>query len=143
MARPCTCERTETCRLCWLYHNRADYRALWDGTAPVTLPPVDAPPQPVEPPSLLEQSASFLTAMARWLTAGSPRPTPEQRAERAVICQACPHRREDEPGKPWCGKCGCPHNAERFLFGLAEKPGKLDMATEQCPDNPPRWLALL
>lgn len=22
------------CRLCWLYHNRADYRALWRGDKP-------------------------------------------------------------------------------------------------------------
>lgn len=42
MARPCTCERwvkgeafdvKRDCRLCWLYHNRADYRAYWDAPA--------------------------------------------------------------------------------------------------------------
>jgi hypothetical protein len=42
MARPCTCEQCDRsgpfgpgqCRLCWLYHNRPAYRALWDGMAP-------------------------------------------------------------------------------------------------------------
>jgi hypothetical protein len=41
MNRPCTCDRCATapgaaytpdqCRLCWLYHHDAEYRALWGG----------------------------------------------------------------------------------------------------------------
>jgi hypothetical protein len=43
MARPCVCERlpppgqpytTDYCRLCWLYHNRPDYREMWDRAGP-------------------------------------------------------------------------------------------------------------
>src|SRR4051794_32396102 len=34
--RPCTCEQPG-CRLCWLYHHDADYRALWSApTAAIT-----------------------------------------------------------------------------------------------------------
>lgn len=40
MSRPCYCENvrigsaytTDQCRLCWLYHHREDYRALWDSS---------------------------------------------------------------------------------------------------------------
>lgn len=52
MARPCACDRcgrsagaayaAGDCRLCWLYHHRADYRAGWDAGASATagrLPP--------------------------------------------------------------------------------------------------------
>jgi hypothetical protein len=50
MTRPCFCDRAacgqpytpEQCRVCWLYHNDRDYRALWDGEtsapAPRSLP---------------------------------------------------------------------------------------------------------
>ena len=38
--RPCTCDRQrqgpfteDQCWLCWLYHNSARYRALWDSGA--------------------------------------------------------------------------------------------------------------
>ncbi len=42
MPRPCTCDRyrpgedfdaQKDCRLCWLYHNRKDYRMHWDGVS--------------------------------------------------------------------------------------------------------------
>jgi hypothetical protein len=29
--RPCNCDKTEECRLCWLYHNDPLYRLHWDG----------------------------------------------------------------------------------------------------------------
>src|SRR4051812_19883346 len=48
MSRPCACDRCERdrpwargqCHLCWLYHNDARYRDLWDNvpTRPVILP---------------------------------------------------------------------------------------------------------
>jgi hypothetical protein len=29
MKRPCTCDKTDVCRLCWLYHNDDRYKKLW------------------------------------------------------------------------------------------------------------------
>jgi hypothetical protein len=29
--RPCKCNKTEVCRLCWLYKYDARYKSLWDG----------------------------------------------------------------------------------------------------------------
>lgn len=36
--RPCLCDKTERCRLCWLYHNDPRYHALWSGQPVSTLP---------------------------------------------------------------------------------------------------------
>lgn len=33
--RPCSCDRTSTCRLCWLWHNDARYNRLWGGDGTV------------------------------------------------------------------------------------------------------------
>lgn len=29
MKRLCACDKTEDCRLCWLYYNNPKYRAVW------------------------------------------------------------------------------------------------------------------
>ena len=43
MPRPCTCDKCEIgknytkeqCRRCWLYHNKPQYKKMWDKPAPV------------------------------------------------------------------------------------------------------------
>ena len=78
------------------------------------------------------QAYSYLEAKARWIAAGCPRPTEKQLAEREAVCRGCSHYRLQQDG---CGLCGCGVDG-----------GSLDekrrMATEECPDNPPRWRAL-
>lgn len=39
MTRPCSCDRTTTCRLCWLWHNDARYNRLWGGDGAVNARP--------------------------------------------------------------------------------------------------------
>lgn len=79
------------------------------------------------------QVLSYLQAKARWVAAGCPQPTPEQLAEREATCRTCPSWNS---GRDGCGKCGCGIDG-----------GSLDekrrMATEECPDEPPRWKALV
>jgi len=104
-----------------------------------------------KPPGLLKQGASVTKAMAKWIAAGKPLVTPEQLAERTAACDACPHLRVKN-GVKSCGLCGCSLAASSRLFGTVELPGKLEMATESCPDNArckvagcpgvPRWRAI-
>jgi hypothetical protein len=42
MSRPCRCDRPESCRLCWLWHHDARYRALWE-TTPTPAPAARRP----------------------------------------------------------------------------------------------------
>lgn len=98
-------------------------------------------PRIASEPSLARQAWSFSRAYARWQKAGRPRPTKEQRAEREDACRACPNFAEDP--QPRCRLCGCQMKNRTALFGAVEIPGKLDMATEVCPDNPSRWKSLL
>jgi hypothetical protein len=44
MTRPCDCDRTGHCRLCWLYAHNAGYRALWGGRADDATPPASPAP---------------------------------------------------------------------------------------------------
>ncbi|HLN30470.1 MAG TPA: hypothetical protein VK395_22190 [Gemmataceae bacterium] len=104
--------------------------------------------EPIEERSFSQKAATFTNALMRWLAAGRPRTTPEQRADREGLCRACPLF---DGVKIACKACGCPGNTESMAFGLVEKPGKWDMATERCPlgtdrlhepyrSMPPRWL---
>jgi hypothetical protein len=65
----------------------------------------------------------FAMSMVKWGLAGMPVVPEKTHGERYAKCRACPHVRGF-----WCGKCRC----VAFL--------KTKIATEQCADNPPRWL---
>jgi hypothetical protein len=80
------------------------------------------------------QVYSYLEAKTWWTLKGCPVPNPEQLEQRRQICFACPKHDHERDG---CKECGC-----GTLDGgsLAEKRG---MATESCPDHPPRWVALV
>lgn len=99
------------------------------------------PTQPVLHVSIRTRVWSASMAYARWVLAGCPRPTEEEVAERKATCDICPHLVRGI--EPRCGLCGCLINKVTHLFGTLERPGKAEMATEVCPDNPPRWKSLL
>ncbi|MHB8397362.1 MAG: hypothetical protein ACYDCI_00285 [Candidatus Limnocylindrales bacterium] len=82
-------------------------------------------------PSLAARAASAAAAAGRAAAAAARRrpvfvdaPT---LGARATTCQSC---ERFVPATGRCGLCGC-------FLAL-----KLRLATEQCPDNPPRWAAL-
>jgi hypothetical protein len=69
--------------------------------------------------------AMFAQAMVRWVKAGMPLAPDQVHADRLRKCDVCPHRKNF-----WCQKCKC-------VCYLKSK-----VATEQCPDDKPRWLRL-
>ena len=99
-------------------------KAVWGGVAPPPDRPArEAPPPP--PHSLASKVSRLSKAMARWIAAGRPRVTDEQRAERLAICGGCEHR---DARADACKLCGC-----RLEHGVAMLPSKTEMATEDCP----------
>lgn len=95
--------------------------------------------------------AQLVQEYKRWWLAGCPRPTAEELTERLNACNACPHVRKPDSkprsacgvDQPTCGLCGCPLNGTPILFGFGHRPGKAEMSTTTCPDNPPRWKSLV
>ena len=64
----------------------------------------------------------FGASMLKWVSSGLSLVSEAQHAERYNLCKSCPHYRGF-----WCTKCRCVAYA------------KTQLATEECPDNPPRW----
>ena len=83
-----------------------------------------------------DRARSLATAVAKWMAAGQPNRTPERVREIFdTICKPCKHfRKHKNPGTGKCGLCTCPVNRKGLV-------NKLKMATEQCPDDPPKWLS--
>lgn len=76
---------------------------------------------------------SYALANARWAFYGFPTRTPEeQRRILDEVCRPCPFFVKRKRGGK-CKHCGCGLNLDRG--------GKLEMATEECPDTPARWYA--
>jgi hypothetical protein len=68
--------------------------------------------------------------MARWIAAGRPTRTQEQiDTILAIHCEPCEHFKDGA-----CGKCGCRINKSPEAWR-----NKLAMATEPCPDVPPKF----
>lgn len=88
----------------------------------------------IKTPSLARQAWTYSKAVARWKLAGSPTRTTEEITSILAICQACPHYTQSD--RPRCRLCGCSVNNQPN--GLANK---IAMATEGCPDDPPKWTA--
>lgn len=89
---------------------------------------------PPQTPSLFRRGVSFLSAHRRWLAAGRPVRSPERVREIFAICKECEYFRPgtaDIEGS--CRLCGC---RLRDSGGMINK---IQMATEGCPANPPRW----
>lgn len=88
--RPCECDRTESCRLCWLYHNDDRYRRLWSGRRQRWNWP--------------RRALSFLRSFARHALAGFPTVNPIVKARRMALCMACEKFNSE---KQSCRACGC------------------------------------
>jgi hypothetical protein len=87
-------------------------------------------------PSVVRKATSFAVAQARWMAAGYPSRSAEQVAEIYAICETCEHFVESSsPGTGACQVCGC---QIRRMGGLLNK---IQMATESCPIDPPKWAA--
>jgi hypothetical protein len=88
------------------------------------------PPTPEGYPSLFAQTRNLAGAVGRVISAvvqgQAVKVEPSVYYERLAICRSCEHNGEAPLGFR-CKLCGC--------RGL-----KLELAPEQCPDNPPRWL---
>ena len=97
-------------------------------------------PRPTTMPSVTAQAVAFAAEMARWNAAGRPRTPPEQLAERAAACSACEYK-VVEGGRDRCSKCGCYMQSTPWLWGTVEIPGKLELATSECPVG--KWKSLL
>ena len=85
-------------------------------------------------PSIAQQAASYTSAMATYYASGMKKVSEEVLTSRRAACDACPHR---DAAQDMCRLCGCPlSGGSKFL------PDKLQLPHEQCPDKPPRWLAV-
>lgn len=73
------------------------------------------------------RAINFATAMLRWIRNGMPVVTPEEYQRRLDLCETCPNFRGERANyTASCGRCGC-------------NVIKLNLATEHCPLDPPRW----
>lgn len=92
-----------------------------------------APPTP----GFATRAQAMLAAAIKWAKAGSPvRSAAEVAAIFDGACKPCPHFIRDGAGAGSCKLCGCLLRREAGLVN------KLQMATESCPDTPPRWTAI-
>jgi hypothetical protein len=87
------------------------------------------PPPPTPYPGLIRQAQNLASATVNvgWtaMQGGRVRVPDEEYARRLEVCRACP---QYDQGRRRCRLCGCYTEL------------KLRLATEQCPDDPPRWL---
>lgn len=88
-----------------------EFTSLFDGSSNEILP------------SFGQMVKNFSSSMKSWVKAGFKTVSNQIFNERKAICEACNHWSKK---KARCKICGC-HQT------------KLHLATEQCPDKPPRW----
>lgn len=93
------------------------------------------PMRAVQAPGLPKKAGAYAVAVAKWVAAGSPVRREHEIAAILEICEACEHFTNQ--GRPQCKLCGCSVNNKPD--GLRNK---IAMATESCPDKPPRWESL-
>lgn len=83
-------------------------------------------------PGVFAQMKNLGQSLVRWAAAGMPVVDEATLRQRIDICEHCPHiKRWQEFAVARCGLCGCATGKKINL--------KLQMATEKCPDKPPRW----
>lgn len=87
----------------------------------------NTPSAPCHEKGIAKQAVQAVIALAKWAKAGMQMVSEEEYARREAICYACQYF----TGKVGLLKVHCK------LCGCSKK--KLAMATEHCPDNPPRW----
>jgi len=85
-------------------------------------------------PEVIALIKRYMAAHDRWDAAGRPMRSKEQMEDIFKICKECEHIKWDLLGYK-CNICKCRLHHKR------EKINKIAMATESCPDDPPRWKA--
>lgn len=84
-------------------------------------------------PPFIIRAGSWTKAIIEWELAGKPvRSDGEVLRIHTEKCKPCPHYL---PDKESCNICGCKVRSSGKAFF-----NKIKMATQQCPDKPPRWL---
>lgn len=82
-------------------------------------------------PTILQMVSNFATSITRWAKEGFPTVDEATFNARVAKCAQCPHQKGwSTIGIMRCRLCGCANGTKSL---------KLTMATEKCPDNPPRW----
>lgn len=82
-------------------------------------------------PGLVTKAKNLRTATQKWIDNGRPVRTPDEIKETFELhCLPCTNRNVEKGG---CSLCGCPVNSDDKLRN------KLRMATEGCPDTPPKF----
>lgn len=87
--------------------------------------------KPCGRPGIVRKAGRYTASVARWIAAGRPTRSQDEIDALLAICQGCEHFSAEASA---CRLCGCNLNNQRS--GLTNK---LAMATEHCPDTPPRW----
>jgi hypothetical protein len=114
MVRKCYCDncgkgvpyKPGDCRLCWLYHNNAQYRKLWDSGG--------------GEPGPLQKLFNFGKALIDHVEHGMKKVDNETYRYRLELCHQCP---EFRPERDACSICGCNMKV------------KASWATQACPIN--------
>jgi hypothetical protein len=90
-----------------------------------------SPRQP-ENPSFIASASRYVQAYAKWRAEGKPIVPLPQIIERFRVCSSCPLYNDVTST---CTICGCFVN----LLHDGQGMNKLEWATEQCSDQPPKW----
>ena len=88
--RPCVCDQTRTCRLCWLYHNDDRYHKMWGGD------------DTGRHRGFFTLGTTFAVAFVKHAASGFAKPSDAEIERRQQHCNRCPFH---QAGK--CTKCGC------------------------------------
>lgn len=118
----CECLEPGFCPLHNMYKNKTLFDHCKKGQ------PIVVNGKPIEPPSYLKRIASYAVAKVNHVLAGSPEVHGDLYKQRISICEACPLFQAD---KRICNSCGC------------DVDTKAKWADVSCPDNPPRWKAII
>ena len=83
----------------------------------------DPATQPALPPAI-QMAGNLAKALAKHVMDGAKKVTTEQFKARIAVCNTCPLRLKNRCTHP---KCGCYLDVKAWW------------ASEDCPDDPPRW----
>lgn len=124
------------CPVCGAWRTKRIRRVCRPGMAGRTSRSEERPtaPKSASPPrsSILRLAWRYLIAQVRERIVAKWHALPQRVIdERLAICKACPHY---AAARHRCKLCGCCGGS-----GQSKWLNKLALASEECPDNPPRW----
>lgn len=118
----CECTEPGFCEFHKIFKNKALFEHCKRGEV-VTL---DG--RAIEPPSFLKKVVNYTKATGSYLLNGMQDVNTSIYNSRTTICRECVFFNEETVS---CDKCGCP---------IMDKCKRAD---QSCPDNPPKWLAII